>query len=467
MFRQPGSRFRLFAASMLAIFCFPCADSGAVRAAASSSSAAAVHPAGGTARITAIRIEAGNDSTTLVIGLSSPVPFNVAAKADPDRVELDFPALSWSGSVAASGIGDGLIAVYRQGTPLQGGSRIVLETTVPVRVASAGTGLAARGQPTEFRLTLVSLDGSPPPSSEPSALAASAPAMPPLRQERFLPPPPPARTQAALVPPPVMSPAAVPQPLAVSLRSPGRPVPPAQQNAARPVEKARHVVAIDPGHGGIDPGTASPDGVFEKAITLQSGLALKAALEASGRYTVVLTRGEDRFVPLADRVKIARAAGAELFISLHCDAMEGREAHGATVYSLSETSSDAVSDRLAQQENRSAAIGGVDLSQADDGIASTLINLSMRQSLNQSNRFAELLVGEFGENHIRLQELKPHRSAGFAVLKAADMPSVLIEMGYLSDPEDAEQLGNPRHQRAVAAAITAGVDRYFRNAGRS
>ncbi len=393
-------------------------------------------------KLTSIAVQVAENATRFVIGLSSSTPFRVAARSDPDRVEIDFPALAWSPAVAASGTGAGLITVYRQATLPEGGTRIVLETTGPVKIAGAGTGLAAPLQPTEFMLTLTSADGSPVDVPQTPKLVAFAP---PVPQAKIAP--------ARVVPPPL--PEALPDTLAdmheaLDVRPSRKPV------------HVRHVVAIDPGHGGIDPGTASADGVWEKTLTLQSGLALKAALEATGRYTVVMTRDEDRFVQLQDRVKLARAAGAELFVSLHCDAMEGRDAHGATIYTLSQNASDAVSDRLAEQENKSAAIGGVDLAKQDNGTAATLIDLSMRDSLNQSNRFAELLVTSFAERRIGLQELKPHRSAGFAVLKAADMPSVLIEMGYLSDLRDAEQLGNPRHQHEVAEAITAGVDKYFR-----
>jgi N-acetylmuramoyl-L-alanine amidase len=380
-----------------------------------------------TPQLTAIAIKDGKADTSLMVDLSSPVPFRVAAKTNPDRVEIDFPNLGWAPDVAASGIGAGLITVYRQATLPEGGTRIVLETSAPVKISGAGTGLAAPGQPTKFELTLVSADGSPPPE-------ITAPKATPVAQAA--PPPELAELHEAFEP---------------------RPAP-----KEKPVRPAKHVIAIDPGHGGIDPGTASSDNVFEKNLTLQAAMALRDALDATGHYTVVMTRDEDRFVPLPDRVRLARHAKAELFISLHCDAMEGRDAHGATVYTLSETASDAVSDRLAKSENQAAAIGGVNLAKQDGGIAATLINLSMRESLNGSNRFAEMLVKQFADYHIGLQELKPHRSAGFAVLKAADMPSVLIEMGYLSDAHDAANLADPKHQREVAHAITAGVDRYFK-----
>ena len=221
-----------------------------------------------------------------------------------------------------------------------------------------------------------------------------------------------------------------------------------------------HLIAIDPGHGGVDPGTQGTDGAYEKDITLATGLALKQALEATGRYKVVMTREDDTFIPLQNRVAIARTAGAELFISLHCDAKEG-EGHGATVYTLSQNASDAVSARLAASENSADAVGGLKL--ADEGdVAGILVNLSMRDSMNQSNRFAGLVVEKLAQHNIRLQEIEPHRAAGFAVLKAPDMPSVLIEMGYLSDETDNKLLENPKHQALFAGAVIDGIDRYFR-----
>ena len=433
------------------------------------------------ARVLAIHMSPQGNATRFAMDLSGAVPFHVAVKANPDRVELDFPALAWGTDVPASGTGSGFVTVYRRATSPEGGTRVVLETTGPVRVATAGSGLAAPGQKTSFELQIVSEDGSPPPASVPAPLTA---ARPPVAASI-------GRLQAPARPAQVASSLPIPRPLAAAPANgivptsllpsprPNRTAPPAFVQPAslvaasvplpvplappfpRKSAGAHHIIAIDPGHGGIDPGTSSADGVFEKQITLEEGLVLKSALEASGRYTVIMTRSEDRFIPLQDRVRIAREAKAELFISLHCDAMEGRDARGATVYTLSQNASDAVSARIAANENNADALGGVDLSAQADGVADILIDLSMRSSMNESNRFAEILVHQFGDGQIRLQENIPHRSAGFAVLKAPDMPSVLIEMGYLSSPADAELLTNPAHQKVLAATITEGVDRFF------
>jgi N-acetylmuramoyl-L-alanine amidase len=399
------------------------------------------------ARLVRIQVSPASQVTHVHIDLSSPSPFHVSVRSNPDRVELDFPGASWSDAVQASGVGQGFVTVYRKASSPDGGAMIVFETTSPVRILSAGSGLAAPGQPVGFDLDIASTDGSPPPQPtmiQPMAAAAVPHVL---------------AVPSRKAPAPVETSEALPVSLFTDARAAeNRPtVPPSSVM----LHKARRIIAIDPGHGGIDPGTASSDGIFEKAITLETGLALKSALEATGHYTVVMTRSDDTFIPLQDRVQLARRAGAELFVSLHCDAMEGRDARGATVYTLSQNASDSVAERLAANENKSAEIGGIKLASEDDGTANLLINLSMSDSMNQSNRFAELIVGEFGEHHIRLQDLKPHRSAGFAVLKAADMPSVLIEMGYLSDADDAALLGDPRHQREISEAITAGIDKYF------
>jgi N-acetylmuramoyl-L-alanine amidase len=392
--------------------------------------------------IEAIKIDEGKTATHFIVELSQAAPFRIGVKPDPDRIEIDFPKLAWKPGLSHSGGGGGFVTVYREAAGSEGGTRLVLETTTGVKIASAGSGLAAPGQPVKFDIEIVSEDGSPPPPpviAKPTVAAAVAakPAPPTL---------------------PVPAKPTAPQAMPVALTQPASAAAPAQKPGKR--IEAIHTIAIDPGHGGIDPGTASNEGVFEKDIVLQVGLALKAALEATGRYKVVMTRDGDRFIKLQDRVALARDAHADLFVSLHCDAKEG-EGHGATVYTLSENASDAVSARIAAAENKADALGGVDLTAQNGDVANILIDLSMRDSMNQSNRFANILVNSLGSKNIRLQEIDPHRSAGFAVLKAPDMPSVLIEMGYLSDDTDARLLQDPRHQKQIAEAITGGIDQYF------
>jgi N-acetylmuramoyl-L-alanine amidase len=189
------------------------------------------------------------------------------------------------------------------------------------------------------------------------------------------------------------------------------------------------------------------------------GLELVRRLEATRRYRVHLTRRDDRFVRLRDRVNAARAHGADLFISLHADSI-GRPGHrGVTVYTVSETASDREAEALAAKENKADIIVGVDLGGTTAEVAGILIDLSQRETKNKSTRFARALVEELGKE-TRLVD-QTHRFAGFAVLSAPDVPSVLLELGYLSNREDERQLRTPAHRARLADAAVRAVDRYF------
>jgi N-acetylmuramoyl-L-alanine amidase len=224
----------------------------------------------------------------------------------------------------------------------------------------------------------------------------------------------------------------------------------------------KRTIVIDAGHGGIDPGAESVAGYHEKEITLATARLLAKTLEQTGRYKVVLTRDSDVYLKLHERVARARAAKGNLFISLHADsAGSDKSTRGASIYTLSETASDTESDRYAQRENRADAIGGVDLGDQSDDVAGILVDLTVRETVNDGNRLAGMMVDSLEHKGVMLLPSTPHRSAGFAVLKSPDIPSVLIEMGYLSDMADARALADPRHQQQIANAIADGVDRYF------
>lgn len=224
------------------------------------------------------------------------------------------------------------------------------------------------------------------------------------------------------------------------------------------------VVVIDAGHGGKDPGARSPSGLLEKNITLAMARALGDDLRRRG-YTVYLTRDTDIFIPLRGRVDIGRKHKADLFISVHADSMGNgsRTTRGASVYTLSDVASDKESEKLAARENQADIIGGIDLSHEDKDVANILIDLAMRDTMNQSKKLANSLVSEF--NGAGLFMLTPaHRFAGFAVLKAADVPSILIELGFLSNPSEAEALNDPSYRARLARSIADSVavynDRY-------
>ena len=222
---------------------------------------------------------------------------------------------------------------------------------------------------------------------------------------------------------------------------------------------ARPVVYLDAGHGGMDPGTMGALGVPEKDITLAVARRAAQVIDASNRYRARLTRDRDVFLPLRERIRIARAGGADLFISLHADSIRNRRVRGATVYTLSETASDAEAAALARRENKADVLAGLDLDHQPPEVADILISLAQREAMNRSAHFANLLVPELQRRVI--VRSNPHRFAGFVVLKAPDVPSVLVEMGYLSNRQDAAFLGSRRGQQEIAEALLAAIDRYF------
>jgi N-acetylmuramoyl-L-alanine amidase len=230
-----------------------------------------------------------------------------------------------------------------------------------------------------------------------------------------------------------------------------------------PEEKAdtRPLIVVDPGHGGIDNGTQAASGELEKSIVLQFSLALREHIEKNGKYRVLMTRTDDTFIPLAERVNIARARQAGLFISVHADALArgDGDAQGATIYTLSETASDAAAAQLAESENRADAIAGLDLSTEPDDVAGILYDLALRETKTFSVQFARALVSEM-RNATRMHK-EPLRSAGFRVLKAPDVPSVLVELGYVSNRGDLKSLTSEAWRNRTAASIARAVDAYF------
>lgn len=224
-------------------------------------------------------------------------------------------------------------------------------------------------------------------------------------------------------------------------------------------EAEKPVIVIDAGHGGNDPGTSGHAGTLEKDQTLRYALALKAALLKTGRYRVFLTREDDRYLFLRDRVKRAREAGGNLFISLHADSAPTRDARGLSVYTISETASDKESAALAAKENKADVIGGMDLSDTSEDVADILIDLTQRETRARSAKFADLAVKSLGREVSLLTNT--HRFAGFAVLKAPDIPSVLIEIGFLTSPKEETLIKSDAHRQKVARAIVAAVDRYY------
>ena len=228
-----------------------------------------------------------------------------------------------------------------------------------------------------------------------------------------------------------------------------------------PRVKAKKVVVLDPGHGGKDPGAIGRSyRTYEKNITLSMGKELKRMLEAKG-YKVYLTRSTDIFIPLRRRVQIARGHHADLFISIHADSTVNRKAQGFSIYTLSETASDKEAEALAERENKADIIDGMDFSDNSPEINDVLISLSQNDSRNKSSKFATYVVNEVKRN-VKIVN-NAHKFAGFAVLKAPDGPSVLLELGYLSNYTEEKQLRQPWYRKRIAEHMVKAVDRYFKD----
>jgi N-acetylmuramoyl-L-alanine amidase len=362
------------------------------------------------------RVGGDDNLTRFVMDFSRKVDLRAFTLADPYRVVIDLPQVTFNLPPKTGETGRGLVKAFRFGLVMQGGSRIVLDVNKPVKVEKAFALEAQGGQPARLVLDLVATDRD----SFMRNLAAENRAQPPGATGGI--------AQAAAE---------------------------ARRGDTRPI------VVIDPGHGGIDNGTIASTGVMEKQIVLDFAMALRERLEQSGRYRVVMTRTDDSFIPLADRVRMARIRQAALFISIHADALkkgEG-EAQGATVYTLSETASDAEAGRLAENENRADVIAGIDLSHESSEVADILIDLAQRETKTFSTQFAKSLVANMRK--VAKMHKNPLKSAGFKVLKAPDVPSVLIELGYVSSESDLRQLTSGTWQAKTAASIAQAVDTYL------
>ncbi len=240
------------------------------------------------------------------------------------------------------------------------------------------------------------------------------------------------------------------------------PVPPPVRSGKLPRvqgDDSRPLVVIDAGHGGVDPGAIGPDGLREKDVTLKVAKAIRDALLASGRVRVALTRDDDRYLVLRERYGIARRLRGDLFISIHCDSTGTADASGATAYTLSEVASDKEAARLATRENKADVISGVNLGDAGADVSSILIDLTQRETMNASATFARLL----GREAKPLMPLKAnfHRMASLMVLKAPDMPSILFETGYISNPQDAAFLDSGDGRHRIAESVTRAVEVHF------
>ncbi len=364
------------------------------------------------------RVAGDARQTRFILDLDKTITFRAFALADPYRLVVDIPQVNFRLPAGTGASGRGLVKAFRYGLVMPGGSRIVFDLTGPAKLTNSYVLNSANGQPPRLVLELEETDAA----SFMQALAAEV--QPQLK---------PAISNSATIAPPQVVPA--------------KPDP-------------RPVVVIDPGHGGVDNGTRSGEET-EKNLVLAFGLALRDRLEKSGKYRVLLTRTDDTFIPLDDRVKIARTQKAALFVSIHADYLPSREgeAQGATIYTVSDKASDAEAERLAESENRADAIGGVNLTQEPTEVADILIDLAQRETRTFSNRFARMLMGEM-KNATKLHK-HPLKSAGFRVLKAPDVPSVLVELGYVSNKADLDHLVSDSWRSKTVGSMSQAIDAFL------
>jgi N-acetylmuramoyl-L-alanine amidase len=380
-----------------------------------------------------VRLAGDDKRTRFILDLDKNIPFRAFALADPYRVVVDLPQVTFRLAAGAGTAGRGLVKAFRYGLVMPGGSRIVFDLAGPAKIEKSYVLDAANGQPPRLVLELEAVDRT----AFVQSLAVES--RPDLR--------PAIGTTAAVAPTAVIATSAA---VADSTGT----------AKAAELPDARPVVVIDPGHGGIDNGTQA-SGESEKNLVLGFALSLRDRVEKTGKYRVVMTRTDDTFIPLGDRVKIARNQSAALFVSIHADALPRREgdAQGATIYTLSDKASDAEAERLAELENKADAIGGVNLTEEPTDVADILIDLAQRETRTFANRFARLLKNEM-KTTARMHK-HPLKSAGFKVLKAPDVPSVLIELGYVSNKSDLEHLVSDNWRSKTVGSVAQAIDAFF------
>ncbi len=362
------------------------------------------------------RIVGDQTRTRFIADMTGAIDVSVFTLSDPYRVIVDIPEVRFGLGDDESVKGRGLFSAFRYGQISPGKSRIVLDLTGPVKVDQAFVIPPADNQPARLVIDVV--------GTSPEAFVAVERA---YRDARTL-----------------------------------------EESAKRdrtivaPVESdsGKFNVVLDPGHGGIDTGAKGRGGAIEKEITLEFAETLSEKLKATGRYNVFFTRTDDRFVALGDRVAIARSHGADLFVSIHANSFRGRSIRGTIVYTISDGASDALASEIAASENQADALAGLDIAaENSDEVLDILFDLTRRETRNFEMVFAQNLVKELRETTGMFKV--PHQKAGFKVLTAHDFPSAMIELGFVSNPEDEKLLLSDDWRQKMAGSVTRAIDIYF------
>lgn len=376
---------------------------------------------------THVEIVGTDASARFALGLTKEVEFHVFALADPYRVVIDLPEIDFALPADAGAPREGLIRAVRFGLLSPGKSRIVIEVSAPVSIVEPYVIPAFGAEPARLEIGLKRTSRDE--FLRDYALNGGRPAAP------------------------LAAAAAHPGADLAALMRPGG-------GGDRPI------IVIDPGHGGIDPGTRGDGGLLEKEIVLEFARNLRDDLKATGVFEVLMTRDGDTFVPLRERREFARNHAADLFISIHADSVRQGSVSGATVYTLSDKASDQIAAALAAKENKADLIAGITLDDMSTEVSGILLDLAQRETDTFSADFATTLVKALRKN-VQVNN-NPRRSASFVVLKAHDVPSVLIELGFLSNSRDAKRLRSAVWREKAVKAVRGAVESYFgtRHAGR-
>jgi N-acetylmuramoyl-L-alanine amidase len=368
----------------------------------------------------AARLEQNTDKARLVFETTSELDPTAYAVINPNRIIVDLPEVAFmidpsvgrlQAAHRARRKADRLIKSYRFGLFALGRSRIVIDLERPAKIMRTANEMSPAGPQLVIELA----------RSDPESFAAAA------------------AEHARAAPPPSK-----------------KPVPPAP-----PADKP--VVVIDPGHGGVDVGAAGAHGEQEKAIVFEFAQALQAKIEAGGRLHAILTREEDVFVALDDRVRFAKQNNAALFLSIHADTLGAGSVHGATIYTASAKASDAEAQRIAEKENLADQAAGLERKEDAEEVGDILFDLTRRETRAYSRQFSKVLVNHWKD--AGSLNKNPSRSAGFVVLKAHDIPSVLLELGYLSSEKDIANLTSPQWREQTASATASAIESFFAGRG--
>lgn len=362
------------------------------------------------------RIVGDETRTRFVADMTGAIDVSVFTLSDPYRVIVDIPEVRFGLGDDESIEGRGLFSAFRYGQISPGKSRIVLDLTGPVKVDKAFVIPPADNQPARLVIDVVETS-----------------------REAFL------KVERAY---------RETRNLEESARRDRAIVAPAENDSGR------FNVVLDPGHGGIDTGAKGRGGAIEKVLTLEFAEILAEKLKATGRYNVFFTRTDDRFVALGDRVAIARSHGADLFVSIHANSFRGRSIRGTIVYTISEGASDALASEIAASENQADALAGIDIAaENSDEVLDILFDLTRRETRNFEMVFAQNLVKELRGTTGMFKV--PHQKAGFKVLTAHDFPSAMIELGFVSNPEDEKLLLSDDWRQKMAGSVARAIDIYF------